>query len=149
MKKLLIIACMGLLVAGCGASKVIKETKICTYNLAGIATEYKMEAENDIIKKIHIGVELPSYLFDRPSSIFELSEVDKEIIGKLVLSQMGLKEGEGISTNIDIKGKDLIAIVTFELDKIDSSVFRRIEVLKDSELSKTVEGFKDLGAKCR
>lgn len=149
MKKFFVTVCTGLLLAGCGSSTIVKETRICTYDMGGIEANYTMEAENDIINKLSISVEMPSYLFDSPNSISELTELDKEILGDLVLLQMGLKRSDGINIDFDIKEKNLIPIVTFDFDKIDSDVMEQIGLLKDSKLSETVTRYKMIGAKCR
>ena len=65
MKKLMVLLCAGMLLAGCGSKKEEakpeenRESKVCTMEQSGIKMELGASALNDIIDKVDVKVIVP------------------------------------------------------------------------------------------
>lgn len=152
MKKFLAFACAAVLLAGCGSSsEPKKETKTCTMEEAGIKISIKMDAEDDVIKKMEMSYVIPSSLLGGDAST--LKEDELKTMGDAVLSQLGMKEGEGISAAFKADGKDLKASLNIDLAKADTSVlkdqFKMEGNTKNIKLSETVKSGEADGAVCK
>lgn len=152
MKKFLAFACAAVLLAGCGSSsEPKKETKTCTMEESGIKMAIKMDAEDDIIKKMEMSYVLPGSMLGGDAS--KLKEDDLKTMGDAVISQLGIKEGEGISAAFKAEGKDLKATINIDLTKADASILKKQFKMegntKNIKLSETVESGKDSGAVCK
>lgn len=151
MKKFLAFACAAVLLAGCGSSEPKKETKTCTMEEAGMKMSIKMDAEDDIIKKMEMSYVLPGDMFNVDAS--QLKEEDLKTMGDAVISQLGIKEGEGISAVFKADGKDLKATINVDLSKADASIlknqFKMEGNTKNIKLSETVKSGEADGAVCK
>lgn len=151
MKKFLAFACAAVLLAGCGSSEPKKETKTCTMEEAGMKMSIKMDAEDDIIKKMEMSYVLPGDMFNVDAS--QLKEEDLKTMGDAVISQLGIKEGEGISAVFKADGKDLKATINVDLSKADASIlknqFKMEGNTKNIKLSETVKSGEEDGAVCK
>lgn len=65
MKKLMVLLCAGMLLAGCGSKKEEaktdenRESKVCTIEQAGIKMELGASAVDDIIDKVDVKIIVP------------------------------------------------------------------------------------------
>lgn len=151
MKKLLILATTIFMLAGCsGSNEPKKETKTCSMDVSGLKMDIKLDAENDIIHNLGMNITIPGSLFGGDVSV--LSENDLKLMGEQVLSQLNVKQGEGITSNFAIKDKDLSAEVVFDLKKVDQSVLENFGFNGNSDNLKLSDAVKDLeagGATCK
>lgn len=148
MKKLLTAACALMLLTGCG-SDTKKETKTCSMEMAGVEMSIKMDAEDDIIQKINMDLTVSGTLIGGDASI--LSDEELNTTGNVMLSSLRIEEGEGISSKFSIDGKDLKAVVDFDLSKADADVLEALGIIgnKDNiKLSETVAEVEKSGASC-
>lgn len=152
MKKLVAFACAALLLAGCGSSsEPKKETKTCTMEESGIKMSIKMDAEDDIIKKMEMTYVFPGSMLG--GDISTLKEDDMKKMGDTVLSTLGISEGEGITAVFKAEGKDLKATLNIDLSKADASIlknqFKMEGNTKNIKLSETVKSGETDGAVCK
>lgn len=152
MKKFLAFACAAVLLAGCGSSsEPKKETKTCSMEEAGMKMSIKMDAEDDIIKKMEMSYVFPGSMFNGDAS--KLKEEDLKTMGDAVISQLGIKEGEGISAAFKADGKDLKATINIDLTKADTDIlknqFKMEGNTKNIKLSETVKSGEADGAVCK
>lgn len=144
MKKLIAVACTALLLAGCGSSsnEVKKESKTCTLNekVMGMTAEVKLDAEDDVVKKVVMSYTMPSSLLGGDAS--ELAEEDMETLKASMLSAIGATEGERVAVSAKAVEKDLRIDVDIDLEKVDATVLKNLNLkgnTKNIKLSETVE----------
>lgn len=143
MKKLMAIACVALLLTGCGSTtkEVKKETKTCTLNekVMGMTAEVKLDAEDDIVKKVVMSYIMPGSLLGGDAS--KLTEEDMETMKSTMLSGIGASEGEGIAVTAKAVEKDLRIDVDIDLEKTDATVLKNLNMTgntKNIKLSETI-----------
>lgn len=151
MKKFLAFACAAVLLAGCGSSEPKKETKTCSVEEVGMKMSIKMDAEDDVIKKMEMSYVFPGSMFNGDAS--KLKEDDLKTMGDAVLSQLGIKEGEGIAAVFKADGKDLKATINIDLTKADTDILKKQFKMegntKNIKLSETVKSGEADGATCK
>ena len=152
MKKLIAFACAALLLAGCGSSskEVKKETKTCSMDYAGMTMDFKMDAEDDVMKTINLTMLMPSSLLGGDASV--LSEDDMKTMADAMLTKLGAAEGEGITVKAKAAEKDLKVDVAIDLTKADASVLKNMGITgntKNVKLSETVESAEKGGMTCK
>lgn len=152
MKKLIAFACAALLLAGCGSSskEVKKETKTCSMDYAGMTMDFKMDAEDDVMKTVNLTMLMPSSLLGGDASV--LSEDDMKTMADAMLTKLGAAEGEGITVKAKAAEKDLKVDVVIDLTKADASVLKNIGITgntKNVKLSETVESAEKGGMTCK
>lgn len=143
MKKLMAVACAALLLAGCGSTtkEVKKETKKCTLNekVMGMTAEVKLDAEDDIVKKVVMSYIMPGSLLGGDAS--KLTEEDMETMKSTMLSGIGASEGEGVAVTAKAVEKDLRIDVDIDLEKTDATVLKNLNMTgntKNIKLSETI-----------
>lgn len=149
MKKLIAIACMFFVLTGC-SGETKKESKTCSVEMSGTNVDIKMNAENDIIKTIDMNLIIPSSLLGGDASV--LKKNDLKTMGDAFLSALNVKEGEGVSSEFTIDGKNLKAVVKFDLSKNGTNGLSAFGITgnnKDIKLSETVKNAEISGATCK
>lgn len=146
MKKLILLGCVGFMLVGCKPTEIVKESKTCTFDFYTGETSYNMQAENDIVKKVDMAVEIPSYVVDK-NVVARFNEMEKEVLKDSVKRQLGLKYIES-EINFDTSGKNLVAIITLDFEKMSDEEVEKINLSKNQKLSELVENFKKMGAYC-
>lgn len=149
MKKLLAAACALLLLAGCGGEPKT-EFKTCSLEMSGMKMDIKMDAEDDVIQTINMDLNIPGTLLGGDASV--LSDDDLKTMGDAMLTSLNVKEGEGISSEFSVNGKDLKAVVSFDLSKASTDVLSTLGISGNKEnikLSETVEQAEKSGATCK
>ena len=91
--------------------------------------------------------------FQANEEIFDIKEDDLKTMGDAVLSQLGIKEGEGIAAVFKADGKDLKATINIDLTKADTDILKKQFKMegntKNIKLSETVKSGEADGATCK
>ena len=111
----------------------------------------KMDAEDDVIKKMEMSYVFPGSMLG--GDVSKLKEDDLKTMGDAVLSQLGIKEGEGIAAVFKADGKDLKATINIDLTKADTDILKKQFKMegntKNIKLSETVKSGEADGATCK
>ena len=148
MKKIVIMACAVLLLAGCqSAAPAGKESKVCNYSVGSTKMSYKLEADNDILQKIDVVEELSSSVLDE-KGLAELSDEKKALIKKLALTQLGIEDNENITISFDVNEGKVVSTISFDLTKLENFDLSKLGIGKSNKLSTALQAFKSAGIEC-
>lgn len=148
MKKQLIGAAAALLLlAGCGGSadqEPKKETKACTFTEEGQELVITVEAEDNLIKTMAIGMDV--YIGE------ELSDEQLETLVKpILLEQLGVGEDDG--TEIKLENKDGLVHAEIKMDaSVDGAFMQSLGIdadESDMKLDDFIEYMEKDGAVCK
>lgn len=156
MKKLMVVLCAGLLLAGCGSKKEEetgttenRESKVCTLEQAGVKMEIGASAVDDIIDKVDVTVFVPL----KASGLDESAITDemKKTMEEAALKQMGVEKGEGVDIATETKDGDLAVSVSIDMNKASDATKKalNLEEAGDSKLSDFVKNAESGGATCK
>ena len=147
MKKLIVCFGAALLLAGCGSSGKVT-SKTCTVEESGFTMAITMDAKDDTVNKLSVQYTLSGVLAGQE----EISEEEMKAAGNMILSGMGIKEGNGISAEFKADGEDLLATVSIDLEKVDDDTMKSIGMkseMKNMKLSEIVKEAEEDGATCK
>ena len=152
MKKLFVLFCVGVLLAGCSEKKeetteneAKRETKVCTTEMAELNMSIDMEVSGseDLMDKMIVSVSMPS-------EGVEIDDAQKEQIKKSVLDQYGIKEGEGVDVDIEVNKDNIKVSMGFDLATITDDTKEAFNITSDEQkISDFVEGMELMGATCK
>lgn len=153
MKKLMVLICAGILLAGCGGKKEEakteenRETKVCTVEQSGIKMEMGASAVNDIIDKVDVTMYIPLQGVDESAITDEL----KAQMEEAALKQYNLNKGEGVDVVTDVKDGNLSVKVSIDMNKASDQAKKvlNLENAKDSKLTDFVKSAEASGATCK
>lgn len=153
MKKLMVLLCAGILLAGCGGKKEEakteekRETKVCTVEQSGIKMEMGASAVNDIIDKVDVTMYIPLQGVDESAITDEL----KAQMEEAALKQYNLNKGEGVDVVTDVKDGNLSVKVSIDMNKASDQAKKvlNLENAKDSKLTDFVKSAEASGATCK
>ncbi|MDE6475553.1 MAG: lipoprotein [Erysipelotrichaceae bacterium] len=147
MKKIVIIACTVLLLAGCQSATTGKESKVCNYDVGGTKMSYKLEADNDVLQKIDVVEELSKSIIDE-KALAELTDEKKALIKKLALTQLGIEDDENITISFEAKEGVVVSTISFDLTKLENFDLSKLGMGKSKKLSTALQAFKSAGIEC-
>lgn len=153
MKKLMVLLCAGVLLAGCGGKKENakteenRESKVCTLEQSGIKMEMEASAVNDIIDMVDVTVNVPLQGVDASAITDEL----KSQIEEAALQQIGFKKGEGVDLTTDFKEDSLAVKISIDMNKAseDAKKVLNLDSSKENKLSDFVKSAEADGATCK
>lgn len=156
MKKLMVLLCAGLLLAGCGSKKEEdkgtaenRESKVCTLEQSGVKMEIGASAVDDIIDKVDVTIALP--LESMGVSESAITDEIKEQMETAALKQIGLDKGEGVDVTTDAKDGNLSVKVSVDINKASDEAKKllNLEQAGESKLSEFVKTAETNGATCK
>lgn len=147
MKKIVIMVCTVLLLAGCQSAPTGKESKVCNYSVGSTKMSYKLEADNDILQKIDVVEELSKNVLDE-KGLAELSDEKKALIKKLALKQLGIEDNENITISFEANEGKVISTISFDLTKLENFDLSKLGIGKSNKLSTALQAFKSAGVEC-
>ena len=153
MKKLMVLLCAGMLLAGCGSKKEEakpeenRESKVCTMEQSGIKMELGASALNDIIDKVDVKVIVPL----QGVSESAVTDTLKAQMEEAALKQIGLSKGGGVDVETEAKDGNLSVKVTIDMNKASAEAKKvlNLEDAKESKLSDFVKAAEATGASCK
>lgn len=153
MKKLMVLLCAGVLLAGCGSKKEEakteenRESKVCTLEQAGIKMEIGASAVNDLIDKVDVTVAVPLQGVDESAITDEL----KAQMEEAALTQIGLEKGDGVDVSTDVKDGTLAVKVSLDINKASDKAKKALNLdeAAESKLSDFVKNAEAGGATCK
>lgn len=153
MKKLMVLLCAGILLAGCGSKKEEaktdenRESKVCTIEQAGIKMELGASAVDDIIDKVDVNIIVPLQGVSESAITDEL----KAQMEEAALKQIGLSKGEGVDVETEAKDGNLSVKVSIDMNKASDEAKKvlNLENAKESKLSDFVKNAEAGGASCK
>lgn len=156
MKKLMVILCAGLLLAGCGSKKEEdkstaenRESKVCTLEQSGVKMEIGASAVDDIIDKLDVTVIFPLSAMGVDEST--ITDDMKAQMETAALKQIGVDKGEGIDVTTDLKDGNLSMKVAIDINKASDEAKKilNLEEAGESKLSDFVKSAEANGASCK
>ena len=148
MKRIVMIACVVLLLTGCKKSTVGKEVKTCTSNIDNDKITYRIEAEDDLIKKVDTIVEVDEDIMDS-KALAELGDVEKEYFKVLLLIGLGIESNyDDVTASFDISEEKVMVTLSFDLTKMPDLELEKIGMSSSGELSTTIKDFISIGFEC-
>lgn len=152
MKKLMVLLCAGLLLAGCGGKEESKpeenrETKVCTLEASGINMEINASAVDDIIDKIEVAITMPLDGVDEDTITDEM----KTQMEEAALAQYGVEKGEGVEVSTDFSDGKLTVKVGMDIANASDKTKEALGLDKagDQKLSEFVAEAEKNGATCK
>lgn len=153
MKKLMVLLCAGMLLAGCGSKKEEaktdenRESKVCTIEQAGIKMELGASAVDDIIDKVDVKIIVPLQGVSESAVTDEM----KSQLEEAALKQAGLKKGDGVDVETDVNDGNLSVKVSIDINKASDEAKKALNLddAKDSKLSDFVKNAEAGGASCK
>lgn len=143
MKKLMVLLCAGMLLAGCGSKKEEaktdenRESKVCTIEQAGIKMELGASAVDDIIDKVDVKIIVPLQGVSESAVTDEM----KSQLEEAALKQAGLSKGDGVDVETDVNDGNLSVKVSIDINKASDEAKKALNLddAKDSKLSDFVK----------
>lgn len=148
MRRIVMIACVVLLLTGCKKSTVGKEVKICTSNIDNDKITYRIEAEDDLIKKVDTIVEVDEGIMDS-KALAELGDAEKEYFKVLLLIGLGIESNyNDVTASFDISEEKVMVTLSYDLTKMPDLELEKIGMSSSGKLSTTIKDFISIGFEC-
>lgn len=117
------------LLAGCGSSSNdaggTKETKTCSSEMSGMKMDITVSGENDKTETVNIKASMTSSLFNN-IDFTTISDEQKEQMGEAMLTQLGIKEGDGVTVKNDFQKDSYTVDIGVDFTKTSKEVLAKI-----------------------